>query len=600
MINPETMVTMKTKHFLGIVASACLLAACSNQDELLQQDELVAKQCVTVNAYVPDDANSRLAFEDQGVNGLKVSWKESSESFSVMTATMAEPVTFTQTEGSEFAGPNGFTFAEGTDYYAYYPALTQDMLGYDPDTEVPLTTVSATAIPFYFYSQSGQLDENMNLMYAKRSAEGDFQFRHMLAVMKFTLKGFQGELVNDVEISFAHESDLYYTFGTVDVTGENPVFTAEDASYMLIPAENLTADEDGNYTIYAYLPPLAAGTKVSIVAYSENEEDNKYMTWRDEFTVNNEGIKAGYYYTAARKMETSEEENIQLNFTAGNVEELKAWIDALNTYSGVNLTLTADIGLPRDILGYDNDGDGINDSNWPSELWISGTVDGNGYTITNLYMVHGEKAALFGEVQAGGVVKNLHLKNASIGGNKAGGIAVDNYGTISGCSVSGTSSVGVMENGYAGGIVCCNQSDGTVIGCYCSAEVSTAVIGYLGGIVGENAGTVTACYSTSKFIYSISWHCFRGGIACLNGETGTVTTCYWNSASATYGIYFDYTKEYPSDEGATKVDGTTDAWSAAAQAMNEAMPDGFGWQYVENTDNATKEKEPLKLQKVTP
>lgn len=585
---------MKTKHFLGIVASAWMLAACSNQDELLQQDELVAKQCVTVNAYVPDGTGSRLAYDDQGTDGLKVSWKESGESFSVMTATMAEPVTFTQTEGSEFAGPDGFTFAEGTDYYAYYPALTQDMLGYDPDTDEPLTTVSATAIPFYFYSQSGQLDENMNLMYAKRSAEGDFQFRHMLAVMKFTLKGIQGELVNDVEISFAHESDLYYTFGTVDVTGENPVFTAEDASYMLIPAENLTADEDGNYVVYAYLPPLAAGTKVSIVAYSENEEDNKYMTWRDEFTVNNEGIKAGYYYTAARKMETSEEENIQLNFTAGNVEELKAWIDALNTYSGVNLTLTADIGLPRDILGYDNDGDGINDSNWPSELMIAGTVDGNGYTITNLYMVHGEKAALFGEVQAGGVVKNLHLKNASIGGNKAGGIAVDNYGTISGCSVSGTSSVGVMENGYAGGIVCCNQSDGTVIGCYCSAEVSTAVIGYLGGIVGENAGTVTACYSTSEFLYSISWQCVRGGIACLNGETGTVTTCYWNSEKAANGIYYDYTKEYPSDEGATKVDGTTVTWETAMEAMNTALPSDFGdWRY----EPSTNENEPLILDK---
>ncbi len=589
------MVTMKTKHFLGIVASAWMLASCSNQDELLQQDELVAKQCVTVNAYVPDGTGSRLAYDDQGANGLKVSWKESGESFSVMTADVAEPVTFTQTEGSEFAGPDGFTFAEGTDYYAYYPALTQDMLGYDPDTDEPLTTVSATAIPFYFYSQSGQLDENMNLMYAKRSAEEDFQFRHMLAVMKFTLKGIQGELVNDVEISFAHESVLYYTFGTVDVTGENPVFTAEGPSNMLIPAENLTADEDGNYVVYAYLPPLAADTKVSIVAYSENEEDNKYMTWRDEFTVNDEGIKAGYYYTAARKMETSEEENIQLNFTAGTVGELKAWIEALNTYSGVNLTLTDDIALTdlNHEFEYDNDGNGYNDGNWPSELAISGTVDGDGHTITNLQMECGEKVALFGEVQAGGVVKNLHLKNAIIGGNKAGGgIAVDNYGTISGCSVSGTSSVSVMEYGYAaGGIVSCNQSDGTVIGCYCSAEVSTAEIGFLGGIVGKNAGTVTACYSTSEFLQSMN-----GGIACLNGETGTVTTCYWNSASATYGICYDYT----SGNSATKVDGESDAWSAAAQAMNEALPDGFGCHYVVNTDNATKEKEPLKLQKVTP
>lgn len=591
------MVTMKTKHFLGIVASAWMLAACSNQDELLQQDELVAKQCVTVNAYVPDGAGSRLAFEDQGDNGLKVSWKESGESFSVMTATMAEPVTFTQTEGSEFAGPNGFTFAEGTDYYAFYPALQEGMLGADPETGELFTEVFAKAIPFNVFEQTGQLDENMNLMYAKHSAEGDFQFRHMLAVMKFTLKGIQGELVNTVYISFAHESDLYYTFGTVDVTKENPVFTAESPSDMLIPAENLTADEDGNYVVYAYLPPLAAGTKVSIVAYSENEEDNKYMTWRDEFTVNNEGIKAGYYYTAARKMETSEKENIQLNFTAGNVEELKAWIDALNTYSGVNLTLTDDIDLTGVAFDYDNDGDETNDSNWPSDLMIAGTVDGDGHTITNLHMECGERVALFGEVQAGGVVKNLHLKNAIISGNKAGGgIAVDNYGTISGCSVSGTSSVIVNENGYAGGIVSCNQSDGTVIGCYCSAEVSTVVKGYLGGIVGENAGTVTACYSTSEFKFSINWQCVRGGIAYLNGETGTVTTCYWNSEKAAYGIYLDYTKEYPSDEGATKVDGTTVTWETAMDAMNGVLTEeeDFGdWRY----EPSTNENEPLILDK---
>ena len=591
------MVTMKTKHFLGMMAGVWMLAACSNQDELLKQDGETTKQCVTVNAYVPDGIGSRLAFEDQGTNGLKVSWKESNECFSVMTAEEAEPVTFTQTEGSEFAGPDGFTFAEGTDYYAFYPALQEGMLGADPETGELFTEVSAKAIPFNVFEQTGQLDENMNLMYAKRSAEGDFQFKHMLAVMKFTLKGIQGELVNTVDISFAHKSD-YYTFGTVDVTGENPVFTDDAASDMLIPAENLTADKDGNYTIYAYLPPLAAGTKVSIVAYSENEEDNKYMTWRDEFTVNNEGIKAGYYYTAARKMETSEEENIQLNFTAGNVEELKAWIEALNTYSGVNLTLTADIGLPRDILGYDNDGDGVNDGNWPSELTISGTVDGNGHTITNLHMDYGEIVALFGEVQAGGVVKNLHLKNANIAGNKAGGIAVDNYGTISGCSVSG--SVATMDPNYnVGGIVNSNWPGGRVIGCYCSAEVSTADMGCLGGIVVWNEGTVTACYSTSTF----SSYCYglSGGIVGWNGETGTVTTCYWNSTSATNGIYLDYTSGNPSDEGATKVDGTTVTWnSTAMSAMNNALPAGFGWQYVENTDDTTKEKEPLKLQKVTP
>ena len=585
---------MKTKHFLGMMAGVWMLAACSNQDELLKQDGETTKQCVTVNAYVPDGIGSRLAFEDQGANGLKVSWKESGESFSVMTATMAEPVTFTQTEGSTFAGPVGFTCAEGTDYYAFYPALQEGMLGADPETGELFTEVSAKAIPFNVFEQTGQLDENMNLMYAKRSAEGDFQFRHMLAVMKFTLKGIQGELVNTVYISFAHKSDLYYTFGTVDVTKENPVFTDDAASDMLIPAENLTADEDGNYVVYAYLPPLAADTEVTITAYSENEKDNQFMTWRDEFTVNDEGIKAGYYYTAARTMETNEEENIQLNFTACNVEELKAWIDALNTYSGVNLTLTADIGLPLDIFGYDNDGNGRNDSNWPN-LSISGTVDGDGHTITNLYMEYGEKVALFSEVQAGGVVKNLHLKNAAITGIKAGGIAVDNYGTISGCSVSG--SVCTDGSDYnVGGIVNSNWPGGTVIGCYSTAYLYVDGMYFLGGIVGWNEGTVTACYSTSTFDSFSSSQCSSGGIVGGNEETGTVTTCYWNSASATNGIYFDYTSVNPSNEGATKVDGTTVTWSAAAQAMNEALPDGFGWHYEVN-NGVTNEKEPLVLEK---
>ena len=591
MINPETMVTMKTKHFLGVVASAWMLAACSNQDELLQQDELVAKQCVTVNAYVPDGTDSRLAFEDQGANGLKVSWNESGESFSVMTAEEAEPATFTQTKGSEFEGPDNFELAEGKDYYAFYPALDPGMWGeWNENTEQNELNVSAKAIPFNFYDQTGQLDENMNLMYAKRSAEGDFQFKHMLAVMKFTLKGIQGELVNTVDISFAHESD-YYTFGTVDVTGENPVFTAEGPSDMLIPAENLTADEDGNYVVYAYLPPLAAGTSVAITAYSE--DGDYYKTWRDEFNINDDGIKAGYYYTAARKMETSEEENIQLNFTAGNVEELKAWIDALNTYSGVNLTLTADIGLPNADLEYDNDGDGINDSNWPSELWISGTVDGNGYTITDLLMpVEGTSAALFSEVQAGGVVKNLHLKDVAISGIYAGGIAIDNYGIISGCSVSG--SVTTLSSGYSvGGIV--NGNYDLVTGCYNIAAVK-GVDFCVGGIAGYNYGTITACYNTGALSATAPDEgTYIGGVVGYNYDTGIITACYWDCTGATKGIGTD---ENP--QTTTRVDGTTDAWSAAAQVMNEALPEDFGWQYAKNTDNATKEKEPLKLQKDTP
>jgi len=575
------MVTMKTKHFLGMMASAWMLAACSNQDELLQQDELVAEQCVTVNAYVPDGTGSRLAYDDQGASGLKVSWKESAESFSVMTETEAEPVTFTQTEGSTFAGPDGFTFTEGMDYYAFYPELTEDMLGYDLYTGDPLTTVSATAIPFNFKNQTGQLDENMNLMYAKRSPQGNFQFQHMLAVMKFTLKGIEGKLVQNVDLSFTHESVQYDTDGKVNVTGENPVFSVENPIDGLhISAEGLQPDGDGNYVVYAYLPPLEADTNVSIVAYSEDEENNILMTWRDEFAVKSEGIQAGYYYTAARTMETNEEENVKLNHTVDSVEELKDWIDAELHYSGANLTLTADIDLTGTGFDYDNDYNGTNESNWHNGLWITGTVDGNGYSIKGITINSGEEnqAAPF-YIESTGVVKNLHLKDVNIKGHGVGGIAFENYGIISGCSVSG-SLEDIGFQGVIGGMVLNNNSEGQVVGCYCIADMKLK-LGTMGGIVMDNQGAVTACYSTSGFSCGEAQTMYCGGVVAQN--YGFITACYWNCTGARGGISNDF-----NSQTATKVDDEAVTWETAREAMNQVLSDidDFGdWRYKDNNDD---------------
>lgn len=576
---------MKTKHFLGIVASACLLAACSNQDEPLLSDSEVTKPRVVVNAYVPDDANSRLAFEDQDANGLKVAWNESGESFSVMTAEEAEPATFTQTEGCEFAGPEGFEFVGGTDYYAFYPALDPEMWGeWNENTEQNELNVSAKAIPFNFYDQTGQLDENMNLMYAKRSAEGDFQFQHMLAVMKFTLKGIQGKLVNTVDIVFYNESVEYFSDGKVNVTGESPGFEVEASPNLVcIPTDGLVSDCDGNYVVYAYLPPLAAGTDVEITAYSE--DDGYYKTWRDEFTINNEGIKAGYYYTAARGMDANEEENVLLNHTAGNVEELKAWIDAVGTYPNVNLTLTADI----DLTDADLDDDETNDSNWPSELMIAGTVDGGGHSIKGIKIALGEEcqAAPF-KIEVTGVVKNLHLKTVDISGIYAGGIATENNGAISGCSVSG--SVTTLSSGYSvGGIV--RGNSGSVTGCYNIAAVK-GVNGDVGGIAGYNYGTITACYNTGALSATASdEETYIGGVVGNNYDTGIITTCYWDCTEATNGIGED-----ENSQTATKVDSTTVTWSAAMDAMNGVLAEDedFGdWRY----EPSTNENEPLILDK---
>lgn len=582
-INPKTMVTMKTKHFLGMMAGAWMLAACSNQDELLQQEEVMTGQRVTVNAYVPDNTDSRLAFEDQGTDGLKVSWKDTGETFSVMTADEAAPVTFTQTEGSEFAGPQDFTFADGTQYYAFYPKLPDK----DPNNFRPLTTVSAKAVPFYIHVQTGQLDESMNLMYAKRSADGDFQFKHMLAVMKFTLKGIKGELVDDVEIYFDSDS---YALGKVDVT-EGPTFTNDyDYNYVSIPADGLTPDNEGNYVIYAYLPPLVAGTWIEIQVFSEDEEN--YRKYYEYIDINENGIEAGKYYTAARTMDLYNE--AALNYTAGNAEELKAWIKAVEIYRRVNLTLTDDIVWSDTDLEYDNDYDGTNDSNWPNTLSVHGTVDGGGHSITGIKINSGEdfQVAPF-SINSTGVVKNLHLKDVEIRGRGAGGITHQNDGTISGCSVSGSvTALGSFE--AAGGIAANNY--GTVTGCYNVATV-TGVDDRVGGIAGWNYGAITACYNVGALSATQpdEYATCIGGIVGTNNST--IEACYWSAEGANNGIGED-TNARPSDEGATKVDDESVTWNDAASAMNNALPADFGWKWEKNTDENTRTDIPLVLQNV--
>ena len=110
---------MKKLSFLMI--AALFMAACSNNDELLNNENLNGK--VTVTATLPSDApDSRVALTEDNTNPeeptIKVSWEET-ESFSVIRG--SENVTYSKsTEGNAFTGEAHAT-TDGT-YYAFYPA----------------------------------------------------------------------------------------------------------------------------------------------------------------------------------------------------------------------------------------------------------------------------------------------------------------------------------------------------------------------------------------------------------------------------------------------------------------------------------------------
>lgn len=200
------------------------------------------------------------------------------------------------------------------------------------------------------------------------------------------------------------------------------------------------------------------------------------------------------------------------------------------------------------------------------EQKYTGTFDGNGKTITGLTIDQKETSflGLIGYLGSGGKVQNLTLENVNLNGNwNVGGVVGYNNGTVTACTASGS----INGKERVGGIVGCNYL-GTVTACY---NTSSTVNGsyLIGGVVGQNnKGIVTACYNASGSIYG---EVTVGGVVGDN-YTGTVTACYWSNYAG-YGIG-------NGTGDATKVDGTTVTWQTAVDAMNAALQNaGSEWRY---------------------
>ena len=125
---------------------------------------------------------------------------------------------------------------------------------------------------------------------------------------------------------------------------------------------------------------------------------------------------------------------------------------------------------------------------------FKGTLQGeSGATIT---LTGG--SGLFAQIADDGKVKNLNITVAGTISNdsdkgKAGAVAGENNGTISGCTVTidTSGSISATDNdSYAGGIVGYNYNEISS----CEVTIDTSISGgYAGGIAGWNEGTISSC-----------------------------------------------------------------------------------------------------------
>lgn len=162
---------------------------------------------------------------------------------------------------------------------------------------------------------------------------------------------------------------------------------------------------------------------------------------------------------------------------------------------------------------------------------LSGSFDGNGYTVSNLKIADcsAENVGLFQEVATTGVVKNLKLENVTIEANnqnkQIGTITGVNKGKITLCEVKSATITGSTTSSYVGGVAGVNQSRNQKNSRSVaridrvSANITLGVsenelMGKIGGIAGYNyGGIVINSYSKGSAYVKDSYY---GGIVGIN------------------------------------------------------------------------------------
>jgi len=153
-----------------------------------------------------------------------------------------------------------------------------------------------------------------------------------------------------------------------------------------------------------------------------------------------------------------------------------------------------------------------------------GTYDGQGYTISGLYINRptADSVGLFG-CTLGGTISNLKLTDLNIQGHYfVGGLVGNNDNTdISKCSSTGTVSGSAMIGGLAGQII-----NSAVDKCFSTVSVNCSV-SYLGGFAAIIDNTsVSNCYATGSVNGPSSGTARAGGFLGYLNPGGTIDKCY--------------------------------------------------------------------------
>ena len=215
------------------------------------------------------------------------------------------------------------------------------------------------------------------------------------------------------------------------------------------------------------------------------------------------------------------------------------------------------------------------------------------------------------------VMEGVQITSNQIYGGSIGGVVGSSWGTIENCSVSGSVSGTVYVGGVVGaqiggsitgcsssatvkgtvdvgGVAGQTNSSATLTACYATGNVTLEIDPRKniagGGLVGMNGGSrgLLACYATGNVTStgSSTGYVHIGGF--LGDNYTTVTACYWKN-NHEQGIGY---KKAGTVTEVTEVDGTGVTWQNAVDAMNTALQNaGSKWRYELNGTLPTLKKQ---------
>ena len=583
-------------HRLFIPAAIALLlglAACT-QDELADDNRLpegeypvvIRATGLSVEA-TPQAAPSTRATVDgdwQGVTSVALKTGDAVKEYTVTASTDFKSATLSREND-----PHYWTSRDPITVSAWWPFDNADI------TQMPAVKVAEDQSKLADFQNSDFISaENRKVEFNNPTLE----FTHRTARVTIELKpgtGFTSVAGATVSlVSLSADNGNPTAIKTYNASGNT--YEALTAPQTVAAGKQFIRVELGGGTFY-FRPQnnvvLEAGSRyiytVKVNATGLTLEGCTIGEWADGGGESGTAEDLGYIYDSNTK-----------TYTVYNADGLMNIAELVNGgKTDINITLTADIDLTGKNwtpigTDYDNSYKGTFDGG-------GHTITGLTFTTNDEYVgLFGwlNRAGTVKNV----VMEGVQITSHQIYGGSIGGVVGYSWGTIENCSVSGSVSGTVYVGGVVGaqiggsitgcsssatvkgtvdvgGVAGQTNSSATLTACYATGNVTIEINPAKniagGSLVGMNAGSsLLACYATGNVTStgSSTGKVHIGGF--LGNNYTTVTACYWKN-NHEQGI--GYNRE---STGATKVDGSVVTWQKAVDAMNTALQNaGSEWRY---------------------